>query len=313
MSARGSDTAGGVAGSDAGQGVEGLAGLFLAHRGEMQVDEGGLERGVPEVGGELVELGAAFEHVGRVAVTQSVGADFLVGLAESALGGGDLNGAPDAGFGHVVSAVVHGLAHGDAGGFPTAPDSGKEPSVVAMEFPEGAQSGEQGRGDGNFAGLASFAVPDADQEALAINVLGLEREPLAHAQAGLVEQGEVGPVATVPKGGQETGDLIAGEDMREWCLAADFDLGPDLPFEVEVVTKEGAQGTDRLIDGGPGQFAFVLKMEQEIKDLTALETGQMLPRIVVGELPDPAEVGFDRALAEPFELDKAGVLLIPLL
>ena len=313
MSARVSDTAGGVAGSDAGQGVEGLTGLGLAHGGAVQVDQGGLERGVPEIGGELMKLGAAFKHVGRVAVTQGVGADLLARLAESALGGGDLDGAPDAGFGHVMPAVVHGLTHGDAGGFPTAPHSGKEPSLVAMEFPEGAQASKQGRGDGNFAGLATLTMTDADQEALAIDVLGLERQALAHAQAGVVEQGEVGPVATIPKGGQEPGHLFPGEDMREWFLAADFDLGPDLPFEVEVVAKEGAQGTDRLIDGGTGQFAFVLEMEQEVKDLTIFETGQMLIRIVVGELADPAEVGLDGALPQPFEVDKAGVLLIPVL
>jgi hypothetical protein len=129
----------------------------------------------------------------------------------------------------------------------------------------------------------------------------------------LVKQGEVGPVATVAKGGQETGDLLAGEDMREWLLAADFDLGPDLPFEVEVVAVKGAQGADGLIDGRTGQFPLGLKMEQEVENLSALETGKVLVGIMVGELANPTEVGFDGALPETFEVDKAGVLLIPLL
>ena len=110
------------------------------------------------------------------------------------------------------------------------------------------------------------------------------------------------------------GDVMQGGGAAfEQEVIDDLDLGPNLPFVVEVVAKEGAQGADRLIDGGPGQVAFGLQVEQKIKDLTALEAGEMLPRIMVGELPDPAEVGLDGALAEPFELDEAGVLLIPLL
>ena len=38
----------------------------------------------------------------------------------------------------------------------------------------------------------------------------------------------------------------------------------------------------------------------------------MIAGIVVVELADPPEVGFDGTLAEPFELDKPGVMLIPL-
>ena len=38
----------------------------------------------------------------------------------------------------------------------------------------------------------------------------------------------------------------------------------------------------------------------------------MLIGIVLGESLDPAKVAFNRTLAESFELDKAGVFLIPL-
>ena len=39
----------------------------------------------------------------------------------------------------------------------------------------------------------------------------------------------------------------------------------------------------------------------------------MLAGIVIGKLLDPAEVSFGGALAKPFELDKAGVILIPIM
>lgn len=38
----------------------------------------------------------------------------------------------------------------------------------------------------------------------------------------------------------------------------------------------------------------------------------MLVRVMICELLNPAEVGFDRALAEAFKLDETGVFLIPL-
>ena len=43
---------------DSGQGPQRVSGLGLADLGEMQIDEGGLEGGVAEVGGDLPQAGA---------------------------------------------------------------------------------------------------------------------------------------------------------------------------------------------------------------------------------------------------------------
>lgn len=133
----------------------------------MEVDEGGFERGVTEVGGELVELvelGACFKHVGGVAVPEGVGADLVLLFGEAAFSGSDFDGGPDAGFGHVMTAVVESLAQGDAGALPSAPGPGEEPIFVAVGFPEGAQALEKSRGNGDFARFSSFAVADTDDE-----------------------------------------------------------------------------------------------------------------------------------------------------
>jgi len=156
-----------------------VARLRFAHGGEVEVEEGGLERGVTEVGGELMKLGAALQHVGGVGMTQGVGADLMMLFTEAGFGGGDFDGGPDAGFGHVMLAVVHGLAQGDAGGFPAAPDAGEEPIFIAMRLPEDAQAGEERGGDGDLTGLAAFAVTDADNESLAVDVFRFEREGFA--------------------------------------------------------------------------------------------------------------------------------------
>ena len=156
-----------------------MARLRFAHGGEVKVDEGGFERGVAEVGGELMKLSAALQHVGGVGMTQGVGADLVVFFTEAGFGGGDFDGGPDGGFGHVMLAVVHGLAQGDAGALPPTTDTGEEPIFIAMRLPEDAQAGEERGGDGDFTGLPSLAVADADDESLAVDVFWVEREGFA--------------------------------------------------------------------------------------------------------------------------------------
>ena len=90
---------------------------------------------------------------------------------------------------------------------------------------------------------------------------------LAHPQAAVVDEGEVGLVAVVPKGGQESGDFLAGEDVGQRFLAPDPDLAPDLPGFSEVVAVEGAQGADGLVEGGTGELAPGLEVEEEIENL----------------------------------------------
>ena len=122
------------------QGVEGLAGLPLANGGEMEVDEGGFEAAVSEVGGELMELDAAFEHVCRVGMAQGVAAEVGVFFMEAAFDFGEVDGGPDAGFAHGLLVIVEGLAKRDAGAFPAAPDAGEEPFFITMTKPEAAES-----------------------------------------------------------------------------------------------------------------------------------------------------------------------------
>lgn len=61
-----------------GEGVEGVAAFGLADLGEVKVNHHFLERAVAEVGGDLSNGGAAFEHVGAETVAQGVGGDVLV-------------------------------------------------------------------------------------------------------------------------------------------------------------------------------------------------------------------------------------------
>lgn len=101
--------------------------------------------------------------------------------------------------------------------------------------------------------------------------------------------------------------------MRERFFALDFNLTPNLPFKIEVIPVEGAQGAYCLIYGVARKIPLGLKVEEEVEDLSTFQSGKMLSRIVCRELFDPSEIGLGGTLAKSFELDKAGILLIPLL
>ena len=107
---------------------------------------------------------------------------------------------------------------------------------------------------------------DADDESLAIDVFGADAVALRQAESALIHDGEEGAVSAIAKGAQKEVDFLAGEDVRKRFFASDFDLGPDLPAEVEVVSVEGAQGAEGLIYGAALEVELGLEMEEEVED-----------------------------------------------
>jgi hypothetical protein len=69
-----------------------------------------------------------------------------------------------------------------------------------MPTPKHSKPGEQLRRDGNLAGLAAFGVADTQDEAFAVDIFGADVQRLAHAQAAMIDEGEVGAVASVSEG-----------------------------------------------------------------------------------------------------------------
>lgn len=237
----------------------------------MEIDESGLEGGVAEVGGDLAQAGAGVEHVGGVAVTEGVGADFVVFFGQAAFGADEVHGGPGAGVGHGLAAVVEGLLQADAGAFPPASGRGKQPVGIAVPGPEAAQADEQRGADGNFTGLAALGVGDAQHEARAVDVFRTDVECFAQAQSALIDEGEVGAVTAVAKGAQELGDFVAGKDVGQRLDTLDVDFRPDFPRLAEMVAVKGAQGTDGLVEGGTGELAVGLEVDEEVEDLARFE------------------------------------------
>lgn len=91
---------------------------------------------------------------------------------------------------------------------PSAPDAGKKPVRIAVSVPENAEPLIQLRSDGNLAGLAPLAVDDANDEALAVDVFGLDANRFTEAEAALINHGEVGAVTTVPERAKKPRDFL---------------------------------------------------------------------------------------------------------
>jgi hypothetical protein len=162
--------------------------------------------------------------------------------------------------------------------------------------------------------VTAFAFGNADDEALAVDVPGPDAEGLAQTEPALVDEGEVGAVATVAEGAQEQGDVVAGEDVGQWFVALDGDAAPDVPGKAEVVAVEGAQGADGLVEGGGAEVAVVLEVDEEVENGGGGQIGQRRVRgsgEVGGELPDPPEVGLPGARPQSLELDEALEVRIP--
>lgn len=174
-----------------------------------------------------------------------------------------------------------------------------------------AQAGEEFGCDGNFAGLVVFGFGNVNDEALAIDVLGLDGKSLADAQAALIQDGEEGTVAAIVECPQQQGDFIAGQDMGKWLLTLDVNLFPDIPVETEVVAVKGAQAADGLVDGSGRELAVVLDVDEEVEHASRRNCGEIQFGKVFRELADPAVITVAGFLGDAFELDEAGEVRIP--
>ena len=145
-----------------------------------------------------------------------------------------------------------------------------------MEGVELAQAGKELGGDGNFTRLAGFGLEDVDDEALAVDVPGLDGECFVEAQSGLIDHGAKSTIAAVAESAKELGDFVAGEDVGQRLFALDVDLFPNVPVEAEVVAVEGAQAADGLIEGGGGELPFVLKVDEEVEHAVRGKRGEIL-------------------------------------
>ena len=172
------------------------------------------------------------EQVGGEAVAQGVDGDRLV---------------EPGGLDRLAAGALH-RAHRDR---PGRVRPREQPGARAGAAPVGAQDREQLGREHDVAVAPALALADADGHPGAVDVGDLEPDHLGDAQAGGVDRGQQRPHPQVGDGGQQAGDLLAGEDGGQRIgLARQRDAGRLLgPVEGDGV-EEAQSAHDRADAAG---------------------------------------------------------------
>jgi hypothetical protein len=187
------------------EGIEALIGLFLACVGEVYIDHGRCELGVPQGALDEPRLHASFEQMGGVGMPQGMDGDAHVADASPVFGGtaGPLDTGATHGRGRRRALVV------------VPPGGGKEPGGVPMGFPGGAEESKSIVGQGDVPVFGALAAVDMALEARAINVGNLQEEGFLESKAHAINGGEGDLVMPGRSGREEPSDLLHTEDGGE--------------------------------------------------------------------------------------------------
>jgi hypothetical protein len=187
------------------EGVKALVGVCRPLVGAVEGEPGGCEVGRPQ--GTLAETGmhASVEQMGGVRRPQGMDGDAhfcelgpVFGCAEGAL---DAGAPPRRGRRRTVGVI--------------APGGGKEPGLVTMGLPVGAEQREGLGGQRDVPVFGALATMARDLEALAIDVRALEGEGFMEPEAQARDRGAGDLVVERGGGGQEPPDFFSTEHSRE--------------------------------------------------------------------------------------------------
>ena len=145
---------------------------------------------------------------------------------------------------------------------------------MAMRGPVFAEGLERARRQWDEAVLGPLAAMDVDHHAGGVDVADLEVEALAEPEAQRVDGPEVGAVVGRADGGDEAADLVDGEDVGEALLPGDaeaFEGGPVAWDGVRIEELDAAVGD---AEGGGGEVAVVLEVEEIVAELRLRRGGR---------------------------------------
>src|SRR5262249_39577558 len=142
-----------------------------------------------------------------------------------------------------------------------------------------------------------FALTDADDHALAIDVVDPQGQDLGDPQARGVGRHEDSPMAEAGDGLEEAVDLVEAQDDRELGLAASAGEPLEAPVPAECDAVEESEGTEGLIVGAGGDLAVVGEVEQVGSDLGGPQEFGGLAEMAC-EACDAVDVGPDRLALE---------------
>src|SRR5215472_14584678 len=233
------------------------------------------------------DIDVLLEQVGGEAMPQGVQRDALVDLRH--LGSG-VAGSIELARGHRLRRIA----------------AREQPALLPRRLPPGAQQVEQTRRQHDGTVLAAFALLDADDHALAVDVGDLERDHLGGAQAGAVGHAQRCLVLQPRRGIEQPRHFLDAEDDRQLAwLVNDMGMLDDLAAPERDLKKE-PQRRDGLIEG---RHADAARRQMQLVAAHVLE-GRRIRRSPNkrSEVLDPLHVvmlGLGRELADRHAFDHA--------
>jgi hypothetical protein len=233
------------------------------------------------------DIDVLLEQVGGEAVPQGVQRDALVDVRH--LGGG-VAGAVELARGHRLGRIA----------------AGEQPTSGPRGLPPGPQQVEQARREHDVTVLAAFALLDADDHALAVDIGDLERDHFGGAQAGAVGHAQRRLVLQSRRGIEQPRHFLDAENDRQLAWFVD-DMGVlDDLVAPERDPKEEPQRRDGLIEG---RHADTARRQMKLVAAHVLEArrigGSPNKR---GEVLDPLHIvmlGLGREFADRHVFDHA--------
>jgi len=143
-----------------------------------------------------------------------------------------------------------------------APGGGKEPGLVTMGFPGGAEQREGSGGQRDVPVFGALATMDMDLEALAIEVRDLEGEGVREPEAQARDRGEGDLVVERGGGGQEPPAFFSTEPSREMVGGLRTQEGKDVPVTLEDGLREEADTARAEAHGRWGEAVDVFAVQE---------------------------------------------------
>ena len=200
------------------------------------------------------QIGAGFQQVSRKAMSERVHSDVLV---------------QPRGETRRLAGFIHRLV----GERPTVDISWEEPGAglvdlaAPVSFPVFPEQSQQPRREHDVAILGPLGLTDANDHALAIDVVDAQGQDLGDSKAGGVGGHEDGPMAKAGDRLEEASDLLEAQDDRELGLTAGAGQAVEAPVLAECDAVEELEGTQGLVVGARGDLPVVGELKQVGPDL----------------------------------------------
>jgi len=221
--------------------------------GDAGIERRGVELGVTEQHLDDANIDVLLEQVGGKAVSQGVQRDVLFDLRH--LGSG-VAGAIELARGHRLRRIA----------------ARKQPTPGPRRPPPGAQQIEQARREHDVTVLAAFALLDANDHLLAVDVGDLERDHLGGAQAGALGHAQRRLVLEPGCGIEQPRHFLRAEHHRQLArLVNEMRVLDDIVAPERDPEKE-TQCRDGLVDG---RYTNAARRQMQLVAAHVLEARQI--------------------------------------